>query len=271
MPPTEVRSLTRQPIPAWTHQERMYLSTEHIELLLALGRGDYTMLFDPSKREALLRIASAFLAASQSSTIGSFAMSDPEPWERLSRAKIASSPPTILNEATLAHFEQLLTISWQLCDQNQLTTADGVLGSFLPQLLLLPKHDSGTASLTSQSLYLHSILAHHHLKFSDKVRICEQGVSYAREAGNVNTLVTALIELAVAYDYGNMPEMRLKTLQEALDQSRQATPLVQSDIYSHYAVTLAESGRIREAEILYRTRTGSIARRSEERSRLSFH
>ena len=82
------RSLMQQPT-AWTHQEHMSfsLSTEHMELLLALGRGDYTMLFDPSKRDALQKIAAAILAASRSSTIVSFALSDPEPWERLLRAQ----------------------------------------------------------------------------------------------------------------------------------------------------------------------------------------
>ena len=73
--------------------------------------------------------------------------------------------------------------------------AEGVLVGFLPQLLSLPKQEPGTASLASQGLRLQSILAHHHLRLSDKVRLCEQAVNYARQAKNANTLVTALIEL----------------------------------------------------------------------------
>jgi hypothetical protein len=91
----------------------------------------------------------------------------------------------------------------------------------------------------------------HHLRLNDKVRLCEQSVSYAREAEDANTLVTALIELAIAYEYVRQPDSlkkRLITLQEALDQSRQASPLVQSRTYWQYSAVLAESGRIREAQ-----------------------
>ena len=184
--------------------------------------------------------------------IGSFATSDPEPWERLFMAQQAPSPSTILNPATLEHFEHLLTISWRLCNENQLATAERVLVSFLPQLLSLSRHEQGTASLASRGLRLQSIFAHHHSRLSDKVRICEQSVNYAREAEDANILVTALIELAWAYKYAGLPDSlqkRLIILQETLDQSRQASPLVQARIYSEYSLVLAERKRIREAEL----------------------
>ena len=77
----------QQPTSAWIQQEHAYfsLSPEQTELLLALGRGDDTMHFDASKRDALQAIVTAFLVASHPSAIESFAMSDPEPWERLFR------------------------------------------------------------------------------------------------------------------------------------------------------------------------------------------
>lgn len=210
------------------------------------------LLFDPSKRDALRRIAVAFLTASQASTL---AMSDPEPWERLSKAQQVSSPSSILNAATLEHFEDLLTICWQLCDQNQFAPAYGVLVSFLPQLLSLPKHDLGTASLVSRSLRLQSIFAGHHLRLSDKVRLCKQSVSYARQTKDANILATALRELVWAYKYSRQPDSlqkRLITLQELLDLNCQVSPLVQSSIYSDYSIALAESGRLREAEFYMR-------------------
>lgn len=246
------RSLIQQP--AWMHQEGLSLplSPEHMELLLALGRGDYTMLFDQSKRDALQKIAAAFLAAARPSTIVPFATSDPEPWERLSQAQLTSSPSTLLSAATLAYFEQLLTISWLLCDQNQFVPAEGVLMSFLPQLLSLPKQESRTAFLASHGLGLQGIFAGHHLRLGDKVRLCEQSVNYARLTGNANTLVTALIELAISYEYTKQPDSlkkRLMTLQEALNESQEASPLVQSRTYWQYSAALASSGRIREAEV----------------------
>jgi transcriptional regulator with XRE-family HTH domain len=243
-------STMQQPTLADTHQEQVYfsLSSEQVALLHSLVRGDDPVVFDPSKRDTLRSIAAAFLTASQSSAIEPSAMGDLEPWERLSRAQLSSSPSTILNAATLEYFQQLLTMSWQLCDGNQLTAAEGVLVSFLPQLLSLPRQEPSTALLTSQGLYLQSMFAHHHLRLSDKVRLCEQSVNYAREAGDANTLVTALVALAVAYESAGQPEKCWAPLQEALDQSRQASPLVQSRLYSEYAFVLAESGRLREAE-----------------------
>jgi transcriptional regulator with XRE-family HTH domain len=247
-------STMQQPTPADTHQEQVYfsLSSEQVALLHSLVRGDDPVAFDLSKRDTLRSIAAAFLTASHPSAIEPSAMSDPEPWERLLMAQQASSPSTILNAATLEHFEHLLTLSWQLCNENQLTAAEGVLVSFLPQLLLLPRQEPSTASLTSRGLRLQSIFAHHHLRLSDKVRLCEQSVSSAREAEDANTLITALISLAIAYEYARQPDSlnkRLITLQDALDRSRQASPLVQSRIYSEYSVALAESGRVREAEV----------------------
>jgi DNA-binding SARP family transcriptional activator len=243
-------NLTQQPTTAWTHQERVYfsLSPEQMELLLALGRGDSTMLSDPSKRDALQRIAALVLAASGSSITGSFATLDLEPWDRLFMAQRASSPSTILNAATLEYFKQLLTTSWQLCDGNQLDTAEGVLAGFLPKLLSLPIQEPDTAFLISHGLRLHSVLAHHHLRLIDKVHLCEKSVSYARQAGNMNTLATALLELVWAYKYAQQPEKCSAPLQELLAISLQVSPLVRSRIYSRYAVVLAESGRMREAE-----------------------
>lgn len=231
----------RKQLVTLTHEE-LAAFTE----LLRAG-GDMT-LFDPAKRKTLATLATVLgLAATASQILG-----DPEPWERLFMAQQASSPSIILNPATLEHFEHLLATSWLLCNENQLATAERVLVSFLPQLLSLPRHGLGTASLASRGLRLQSIFAHHHSRLSDKVRICEQSVNYAREAEDANILVTALIELAWAYKYAGLPDSlqkRLIILREALDQSPQASPLVQARSYSEYSLVLAERKRIREAEL----------------------
>jgi len=251
--PVTDQNRMQQSTTAGTYEEHVpiFLSTEQVTLLLSLVTGDDIMTFDPSKRDALRSIAATILTASHTAGIAPFAISDPEPWERLSRAKFASSPSTVLNAATLEHFQQLLTTSWQLCDGNQFVAAEGVLVAFLPQLLSLPKQEPDTAFLVSNALRLQSIFAHHHLRLSEKVRLCELSVSYASLAEDANTLVTALIELAWAHKYAGLPyslQKRLVILQEALNQSHQASPLVQARIYSEYSLVLAESGRLREAE-----------------------
>lgn len=223
------------------------LSTEHITLLSLLGRGDKMITFDPSKRDTLQKIAAAFLAVAHSSTVETLVVSNPEPWERLLMAQRKQSGSATINTATLEHFERLLTISWQLCDENQFDTAEGILLSFLPHLLSLPRHEPRTASLTSHGLRLQSIVAHHNLKLNEKKRLCLQSVNYARLAGDTNTLVSALLEQATAYKYSTQSELRMKTLQEALYYGQQTSPLIQSRIYSLLAVALAENKRVREA------------------------
>ncbi len=218
------------------------LSPEQVELLYLLDQRDNEMAFNSSKRDTLRKIAAAF-------TIGPLAITDLEPWERLSMAQRASSPSSFLNATTLEHFQHLLLISWQLCNENQLVIAEEVLGSFLPQLLSLHAHDPRISLLAASGLYLQSMFAHHHLRLSDKVRLCEQSMSYAHEASDTNTLVSALIELALAYEYTRQPEKRLAALQEALVSSCQASPLVQSLTYSEYAAALAENKRVREAQL----------------------
>ena len=123
--------------------------------------------------------------------------------------------------------------------------------SFLSQILSLSRQEPGTASLASRGLRLQSIFAGHHLRLSNKVHLCEQGVTYASFAKNANILAAALRELVWAYKYSGQPDSlqkRLLTHQELLNLSHQVSPLVQSSIYSDYSITLAESGRVREAE-----------------------
>ena len=77
--------------------------------------------------------------------------------------------------------------------------------------------------------------------------------------------------LAVAHEYARQHDSmkkRLTALQEALHHSQEASPLVQSRIYSHYAVALAESGRIREAELYIKLSQEIIPRRSQIRPRI---
>jgi hypothetical protein len=173
------------------------------------------------------------------------AMINPEPWERLVKAR---EQHAALNEETLKHFERLLGVCWDLSNTQELEAAETVLASFLPKIIALPQKERRIAILASHSLRLWSILTHHRLKLTNKVLLCEQSVEYARRAQDPNSLVPALIELAAAYEYTNQSEKRFMVLQEALYHSPHASPLVQSRAYSRNAVVLAESGRGREAQ-----------------------
>jgi tetratricopeptide (TPR) repeat protein len=233
------------------------LTPEQVQTLLALLRNETTMKqFDPAKRATLRTLSEllrdAALAAGASRILGEWMSqeirTDPEPWERLAIARVK---PSVMNRATLDHFEHLLGECWELTNLNELEAAEGILSSFLPKIIAVPSREvhANLAYLASQGLRLQSVLVHHRLDISNKVLICQQAVEYARYAGDTNTLVTALIELAAAYKFEGQLEKRLRTLQEALSYSVHASPLVQSRTYSNSATALAESGRIPEAQL----------------------
>jgi len=168
----------------------------------------------------------------------------PEPWDRLLQA---TTHPSALNKATLDHFEQLLAKSWALCDENELEIAERILASFLPKVGALSSEHEEAAYLASHGLRLQSIFAHHRLHLPQKIFLCEQALIYARYAGDTNTIVLALLELAAAYGYRGKPAKRLMLLQEALHNAAQATPIIQARAYSNTAAACAESGRLTEA------------------------
>jgi len=241
-----------------THEEAIVrLTPEQAEALLVLLRNETAVKqFDPTKRATLRTLGELLkdiaLVTGSSMLVGEWMdqenATDPDPWERLVRARVA---PSAMNTATLDHFTNLLSECWKLTDLNELAAAESIVSRFLPTILAIPSRDvtAQIANLASQGLRLQSILVHHRLDTSHKLLICQQAVEYARYAGDINTLVTALIELAAAHKFEGHLEKRLSTLQEALGYSVQSTPLVQSRAYSNSASALAESGRIAEAQL----------------------
>ena len=211
---------------------------------LLVERDDSDMAFDPTRRKLLEGILTGVGVTLAAPMI----LVDPEPWERLSAARLK---PSVLDGTTFQHFEHLLGEAWELSNINELEIAEGILSALLPKIVPIPAHqvDAQMAYLASQGLRLQSVLIHHRLHIADKVRICEQSVEYAHYANDVNTLVAALIELADAYEFDGQMGKCLQTLQEALHSSSQASPLLQSRTYSNTAIILAATGRKREAEL----------------------
>ncbi len=219
------------------------LTPEQVTVVLSL-LGDETIMahFDPAKRATLRQI----LTAAGALSLGLHGY-DPEPWEQLS---LAQGRTAGLNPVALDHFEHLLGEGWKLSNINELEAASGIVASFLPKMLALDPSsiDTRTAFIASQALRLQSVLAAHALQLQKKVLLCEQAVDYARIAGDGNTLVSSLAELAVAYKYTDQPERSLLTYQEALGHVDQASsPLIQSRVYAASASAFARSGRKREA------------------------
>jgi tetratricopeptide (TPR) repeat protein len=226
---------------SWANSLRILLVEQIALLMSSLELGANGMAHDVAKRETLRRI----IATLSLLTTEQVAIINPEPWERLVKARVQR---VALNEETLNHFERLLGICWELVDTQALDVAESVLSSFLSKILTIPQKEGRIAILASHGLRLWSILTHHRLDLAQKVWLCEQSVDYAHRADDPNSLVPALIELAGAYEYTNQSEKRFKVLQEALYHSAHASPFVQSRAYSRNAVVLAENGRKQEAQ-----------------------
>ncbi|HLG62101.1 MAG TPA: helix-turn-helix transcriptional regulator [Ktedonosporobacter sp.] len=211
-------------------------------LLQLLALGDITMThFDPQRRATLLHL----LSTAGMLTVAPQALTDPEPWERLTTAL---DTPSNLDATTLQHFETLIATCWELSNTGQLQLSEQVLASFLPRFLQLAPSHAQAASLASQGLRLQSILVGHQLQLADKVRLCQQAVVYAKQANDYPTLVAALITLANAFRDVQQDEAMLRASQELLFYSRYVPPLLQARAYIVAAEAFSRCGRIREAE-----------------------
>jgi tetratricopeptide (TPR) repeat protein len=209
------------------------------QLLSFLGsESEAAMTFDLTKRKSMLKL----LALAEAIAIAPLGA---EAWERL---LVGATKQPALNTASLEHFERLIGECWKLCDSNELETADAILSSFITKIVSHAHADKKTAFLASHGLRLQSVLAHHRLQIPEKVLLCEQSLAYAREAEDTDTLVAALIELAAAYEFSQHIDNCAQALQEAVQHSSKASPLVQSRAYSNYAFILASMGRKREAD-----------------------
>ncbi len=242
--PEEEKQFT-EPTPSSAPQMMILTPEQAVAFEGLLGLGDDIMT-DEQKRATLQTILATVVGIAIK---GPFSLvnleADPEAGERLERAR---TRPSALNTATLDRFERIIAECWELSNANELETADDILSSFLPKILALPQRRGKIAYLASHGLRLRSILVHHRLKIADKIRMCEQSVEYARSSDDSNTLVAALLELAVAYKYDNQPDNWFRTLQEASYHIPQASPLIQSQAYLKSALGFAHYGRKREAE-----------------------
>jgi tetratricopeptide (TPR) repeat protein len=174
-------------------------------------------------------------------------LANPELWERLTAAP---SNPAALNTETLNTSKILTEVCWKLSNSKELIIAETTLSSFLPTLKQTASSQPQAALLTSQGLQLRSILVAHQLKVAEKLALCQQAVEYARLAQDHNTLVAALVQLAVAYVYNNQYDKALISYQEALMYCgyEDVSPLLRSRTYVEAGAIFAHYKRRKEAD-----------------------
>ncbi len=214
------------------------LTNEQVAVLMPLLelRESEMAHFDESKRKALRSLIELAGMAVATSSL------DLEPWERLS-----SNKPLDMDTKAFTHFKNLMSECWEL-GKSQLAIADKVLTGFLPDMMELAPYHREAALLTTQGLRLRSILTAHQMNLSNKVILCQKAVEYARTSGDPNSLVAALTELGVAYKYANQHDDSIKTYQEALHHSSDASPLLRTRVYAAAAAAFALHERKKEAD-----------------------
>ncbi|SRR6266487_1619316 len=167
-----------------------------------------------------------------------------EVWERFSRPRV--------DETTLNKFQQITDACWELSAGTDLSTAENVIKGYLPRAITIAntEHHPAAASIASQGLQLTSILVAHKLDLSAKIALCQQAVIYGRISDDPNVYVAALIQLAVAYQYANMPQKALQTYQEALQYSN-TSPLLRARTLVEGGEALARSGGSKQDALRY--------------------
>jgi transcriptional regulator with XRE-family HTH domain len=209
------------------------LTAEEAGDLAALLKGESDM-FDPSKRAALLKLLGVTATAI---TAPAALVAGSETWTVGQR----------VDPAALDHFGSLLKTCWELSNSGELRIAEQVIAPVLPRLIQLAPESQQAAGLASEALQLQSILQAHQLRIDAKISLCQQAVTYARQANNPNILVAGLAQLAVAYLYDGQFEKALDAYQDALRYSGQISPLLAARLYAEAASVFAHYGREREA------------------------
>jgi DNA-binding XRE family transcriptional regulator len=212
------------------------LTAEDASTLAALLKGESDM-FDASKRAAILKL----LGLTATAMTAPAALLGNETWARV------VAQPAQVDQATLDHFGSLLKTCWELSNSGELRIAEQVIAPVLPRLIELAPESHQAAGLASEALQLQSILQAHQLRINDKIALCQQSVTYARQANDPNVLTAGLAQLAVAQQYSGSFDAALDTYQDALRYSGQISPLLAARLYAESASIFARYGREREA------------------------
>jgi tetratricopeptide (TPR) repeat protein len=155
------------------------------------------------------------------------------------------TPPSL---DTLDRYENMLDECWALFNGGETSTAERVVRGFLPRVAPHAADQAGAAIVTARGLLLMGVIRTHQLLIQDKVAFCQQAVEYARQSGDQTTLVSALVQLAIAFRYAGQPANEFATHVEALAHADRAAPLVRSLAYGSAAAAFAQRSFTFDAE-----------------------
>ena len=157
----------------------------------------------------------------------------PEADERLSKAL---GDPSVLNDATIDHYEQMTSLCWQLSEEDGLGLIEQLLPTYLPHLSIMAqqqgKYQVRMASIAAQSYLLSYVLALHREDFQRALSFCDQARAYGQLAHDPNLEVVSLLRRGNVYLYLRSPWRSLESYQEAIPQIEAISPLVRTRLHA---------------------------------------
>ena len=167
---------------------------------------------------------------------------------------ISDVRPMPLNEV-LPSCTAGITACWELrrYESDGLLTIQHILSAYLPMLESVVRqsssHQSIAAYLASQGYLLVNVLAEHYGKKEQMEAAARQARLYGKIAQDVNLEVSALIRLAIKFDYEHDDVKALETYQEALALPgfSAVLPLLRGRVYAGLAGTHAYCSQTAQA------------------------
>jgi tetratricopeptide (TPR) repeat protein len=157
---------------------------------------------------------------------------------------------------TLHLFGTLTETCLRLSEGSQLTTAERILWSYLPEVETFAQqsseHQQAAANITSQGYLIAASLVGHRNNLKERKRFSEQAWLYGNLAQDCNLQVAALRQLAVTYDYQKCYRDVLETYQRALPYLNTTSPRLQACIYAALSGAYAHFKKEEETSLYIR-------------------
>ena len=149
-------------------------------------------------------------------------------------------------EEFLSEVTASVTTCWYLLQGDGLTTVEVTLPLYLPELVQVVKSSSlyrkRAAYLAAQGFLLLGLLAHHRVRYAERVAHCQKAVSYASASGDLTLLVACLVHLSDAFLISGQREDSLSTCVQAEGYSKELSGFLRSKLLAKSAHADAQQG-----------------------------
>lgn len=216
----------------WTFED-LRSQTEH-----ALREFDLMATHEQDQRGISRRQALSFLASLPVATLGA--------------TQIAQSSSPLTAEEILPLYTSSIPACWRLYFAGGLTEVERVLPGYITQMVAIvqrsPMHQEPAATLASQAYQLEYLLALQRQDFGNALTQARLAFQYADLADNNNLRLVSLIRQGNVFFTLKRPLQCAQKYQEAIQYSKDASPLLLGQAYIGLAEAQARMGLVQEAQ-----------------------